>query len=152
MAVTEKQIQEGLQDEVQTLTAYFSPDTVLINDLSVLDSSLSRSPFFILINADDFELDQGVKSVTGFYYAIGDLFVEFKTWKESLDLFRDTRQAIFDHFNGENDARTAGGLEGTNITRIRPEGEISYILADATDNLSLPIVISQRFIFEVQLF
>jgi len=151
---SEKSIQEGLQSAIRTLTEYFEPEGVGINTFDWLfDTSIYYSPFFIIGNSDDWRSQQDAKSNTGFWYVPGTLVVEFRRWEESLNLFRDVREAILTYFDGENTSRTAGGLEGVNIRRIRPVNNIDYIGPESESGEQvLPVYITQTFIFEVELF
>lgn len=148
---TEKQLQEGIQDSVQAI-ATFANSNVTINEWDLLDQPIANAPYFIIGNADEWLSEQDTVTVAGGWEIPATLVVAFDDWKESLDAFRDARQAIIDKFGEVGTARSAGGYEGVNIRRLRPAGPISYITADPDDNTALPVFITQIFVFEIELF
>lgn len=148
---TEKAIQEGIQTVVQR-TGVFGSSGVLINDFDVLDQSVHGGPYFIIQNSDELVSEQETVTDTGSFTLPASIFVPFDSWKESLDTFRDARQSVIDEFNEVGTARSANGIDGVNIRVIRPDGPIDYLTADNNDPMALPVFITQRFIFEVQIY
>jgi hypothetical protein len=147
--VTEKQLQEGLQTKIQSLTA-FTNDYVVINDYSLLDEKRTVEKIFIIENSDSPEAlqstgDRGYGSFT----IPGTMAVRFDDWKESLNSFRDTRQEIFSLFNSTTGARSLG-LSSVTVDSVTTSGAPNYL--NVNDAAQLPIWITQRINFNVTLF
>jgi len=146
---TEKQLQEGIK---ATAEAALGVDHVYINDQTMLDGSLDNAPYFVILNSDEFVGEQETVTVGGSIPIPALLIEAFEDWEVSGNAFRDNRQLIIDEFDKVGTARSAGGLEGVNIRRIRPGSPVTYITADPENPLSLPVFIVQQILFEVELF
>ena len=55
--MSEKLIQEGIQDAIQAMDAYANAD-VVINDWTILDQADSAAPYVIIENSDTFKAPQ----------------------------------------------------------------------------------------------
>ena len=147
--VTEQSLQEGLQAQIQSLTA-FSNQRVEINDYGLLDEKRTVERIFIIENSDSPEAlqvtgDRGYGSFT----IPGTMAVRFDDWKNTLDSFRDTRQEIFNLFNNTTGARSLG-LDSVSVDSVTTAGAPNYL--NANDASQLPIWITQRLNFNVILF
>lgn len=119
---TEAAILSGLQTEFQGLSAFSNAD-VVINDFSVYDQWRGLSPYIIISAADDFSGRQDTKASQTRWEIGVTLVVEWDGWKSALDNFVTHRQSIIDKVNSDN-ARTAGGLEGVDLSEIRSTSPI----------------------------
>lgn len=127
--------QEFLRDLLLTLAEYDSGE-VIINGWSILDGSLSRSPYIIIENAASIDSAQN-RAYT--YDLPTALIVAFVDWDESLNNFRDYRQNIFDLLAANN-----------SVTQIRSTTEIAEMhdVYNRHDD-SLPVFLMQKFIVSV---
>lgn len=150
--MSEKNIMEGIQKVIQALPEFDQTD-VTINDWSILDGARSRSPFLVLYLSDDFDSRQDATTPVTDWNIKGDLYEPFLDWEESMNSFRDKRQAIIDKLNLD-DNRSAGGLDAVTIDRIRSGESIQYLFPFFLDpeqlRDSLPEYIKQTLIFEAQ--
>jgi len=151
--MTEKTIQEGLQDIFQGMDEFGNAD-VVINDWSVLDGSMSAAPYILISNSDDPNFGQPtVKADTTWNIRIV-LFQRFVNWKVTYDGFRDNRQAMINKMNTVGTARSAGGLSGVDIKSIRTATPIipwfDPMIAPADVIMADPTFIYQEFIFETK--
>ena len=155
--MSEKGIQEGIQTVIQGMDEFAYSD-VTINDWTVLDESGSKAPYIIIHESGQFISRQGAKSANTewdisawLYYYLAD-----KSWKDAMNGFRDTRQAILDEFNAVGTARSAGGLEGTSVDEIRAGTEIEFEfhrdVDPAIDTNAQPIFAIQEIVFSVREF
>jgi len=121
--MTEKLIQEGIQDVIQSMDEFADAD-VVINDYSLFDLSSLSAPYVIIENSDDVETTQdGHIPVT--IWSIKLILIErFVDWTTTQDNLRDRRQAIFDKFNAGGSERSAGIGGGVDIMRIRTSSPI----------------------------
>ena len=147
---TELQLQEGLQTQIRSLDA-FDTKHVVINDWTLLDERPSKQPLFIIANTDTLDAAQAASNRSeGTIPIYGTLCVRFSDWKPSLDLFRDTRQAIVTLFENTTGARSLG-LEAVTVETITAGTAVDYLnIPDG--NSQLPIWIVQRLDFNVRLF
>jgi phosphohistidine swiveling domain-containing protein len=77
------------------------------------------------------------------------LIVEFVDWQESLDLFRDVRQAIVDRFTTSNSAAiNISGLAIPVIRGIRAASDITGITY--ADGGILPVYLEQFMVFSAE--
>jgi len=121
--MTEKAIQEGIQDVIQAMDEFANAD-VVINDYSPFDFSNLKAPYVIIENSDDVSSTQeGYDPVTIWNPKL-ILIERFIKWKTTQDNLRDRRQALLDEFNGHGNARSAGGVEGVNIKKLRTSSPI----------------------------
>jgi len=154
MAVSEQTIQEAIQDTIQALAA-FADDSVVINDWTILDGSLSGSPFVIIVNADEFDSTQdnsaGADNFTIKLWLIESL--SNTSWKDAYDNFRDHRQAIITAM--KDGARSPGGA-GVDVRRVRSDGPIGFIYPVGIDPEhqpdALPDYVAQYIALEVEEF
>lgn len=148
---TEQQLQEGLQDVIQTITGTFTAANVVINDYSRTDEMTDRDPLFIIGNVDNFSaLQASTTDQTGTLDLPASLAVRCYSWQESLNTFRDARQAIINTFAGAGNAMSLGGLEGVSVASVDPAGGIDYVYQNEGD--ALPVFIVQSLLFRVELF
>lgn len=156
MGVTEKDLQEATQAVLQGMIQ-FAPESVVINDWTVLDTSISMSPFVIIENSDDFVSQQDTFSAQTTYTLRFWLLVALANtdWKTASDNFRDVRQAVVDTFNGGGRA-LGGTMDGINVRRIMqltPIGQLfpPDIDPDITPNAT-PDYVTQYLGLEVEIF
>lgn len=153
---TEFQLQEGVQTCLRTLSAFSNAD-VTINDWSILDGSSANAPFLIIENSETFEDRQSVKTPGTVWQLPVVLYERFVNWKDTSNNFRLHRQAILDAFdNADGNFRTAGGLPGVMINRIRSsEAPGAVFHPDIDPRLrpdADPLFLAQKLIFECTLF
>lgn len=155
---TEAALQSAIQTILQSITGTFASADVVINDWSILDGPRDSAPFAIIENSDDFSGLQRTSDANTRRDIPVTLAVRLgpDTWKEAQDNFRDAREAILSKFNEVGTARSAGGLEGVDITEIRSAGPIGYIYPIYVEPQNQPFVnpdfVSQRIIFVVEEF
>lgn len=153
--MSEKLIQEGVQDVIQAMDEFANAD-VVINDYTPFDLSNLNAPYVIIENCDDVESTQDgrVANTTWNIHLI--LIERFTDWKTTQDNFRDRRQALLDEFNAEGNARSAGGLAATNIKAIRTRGPIvewyDPMLAENQRELAVPVFLFQWLILVTEEF
>ena len=126
---TETQQQDGIQTVLLGMD-YFDSKDVVINDWDVLDNPAVTAPWVILFTSDSFDSRQDVVTAQDNYNIPAWLIVELgaRSWKTAYDEFQAVRQAIVDKFNEEGTtARTAGGLDGVDISRIYSLSDITYV-------------------------
>ena len=151
--MSEKAIQEGLQDIFQGMDE-FAEDDVVINDWSILDQSMSEAPYVLISNTDDPDFKQPTVKFETVWNIRVILFQRFVNWKTTYDGFRDNRQAIMDAMNTTGTNRSAGGISGVDVMTIRTATPVipwfdpdiapeDVIMAD-------PFFIFQEFIFETK--
>lgn len=153
---TELQLQEGLQTCLRTLSAFASAD-VVINDWTILDGSSANAPFLIIENADEFDDRQQVKTPGTIWQEQVTLLERWTMWTDTLNNFRLHRQAILDAFDdASTNFRTAGGLSGVMINRIRSANAPGPVYHPDVDPAlrpdMMPLFWGQTFIFECTLF
>lgn len=147
--VEEKDLQEGLQTQIQSLTA-FTNQRVVINDYGLLDEKRTVERIFIIENSDSPELLMAAGNRGDGSFSIpGTMAVRFDDWKKSLDDFRDTRQEIINLFNDTTGARSLG-LDSVSVDTVTTAGAPNYL--NVNDASQLPIWITQRINFNVILF
>lgn len=148
--MAEATIVTALQTIIRSVSGFTSA-SVTIEDWSVLDGSLDNDPFFILEMSDEFRSRQDTKTDTAIWNIRGSLYVKFTEWAASRSTLRTHRQAILDKFNEVGTARSAGGLEATDINEIRNGGPITpvYLVYNSQDYNpeSVPILLSQELVF-----
>lgn len=147
MSVTEKSLQEAIQDTLQALTE-FKENSVTINDWSKLDGSTKEGPYAIVVNSDTFR-NNATYDTKSYWEIKVELWLPFDTkWIDSLDEFRDMREAVLGGFVGA--ART-GSMDSVDIKEIRNDGPITYLGAeDAPD--AIPSYIFQSVVFVCEEF
>ena len=145
---TEAQLQIGLQTQLRAVTGFTAAD-VVINDYSLLDESTDRTPIAIISNADAFDaLQASGNRSSGTIPLPVTIGVRFYDWQESLNAFRDIRQAIITYFEDTNGSR-ALGLEAVSVDSITAGGNVDY-LDDGRGEL--PVWVTQLLLFNVELF
>jgi hypothetical protein len=155
--MTEKAVMEGIQDTIQSISNFASSD-VVINDWTVLDASGQNAPYVIIENSDIWSSMQGTLEEVNRWEIIVNLiyYLADTDWTTGMNGFRDTRQAILDAFNAVGTGRSAGGLEATDIERIRAETPITYMYPDGVDPEfepdAMPIFAAQSMVFEAMEF
>jgi hypothetical protein len=147
--MTEKAIQEGLQDVFQGMDEFANED-VVINDYSPFDLSTANAPYIIIENSDEFESTQDSFAEVTTWNIPWVLVERFTDWNETQANFRTRRQAIIDKFNSEGNSRSAGGVAGVNIRTIRTVTPIlEWYSPDVAENQrgeTFPVFIFQRFV------
>lgn len=153
--MSEKAIQEGLQDIFQALAGYENAD-VVINDWGVLDGEIVKAPYVIIGNANIFTGRQDAQTANTRWDVEVYLFIGFppgSTWKAVLDDFRDKRQTLLDTMNS-SDNRSANGIESVTIDVVRQGAPVEYWYDPSTppDMLasSTPLFVYQMMIFEAE--
>jgi len=150
--MSEKTIQEGMQT-VMLAMGEFTGGDVVINDTSILDGSSTGAPYVIIWNSDNFIATQGTVTGNQEWEIPFTLYERFLDWNSALNGIRDTRQAIIDKFDAVGTARSAGGLEATDIHTIRADGPIGEVYprynTPAQDTEATPVYLAQRMIAEV---
>lgn len=116
---------------VDNLDEYEEHD-VVINDWTILDGTMARSPYIIIENAPNVETDQ--RRVYSYDLPI-TLVVSFVDWQETLNGFRTFRQNIVNLLAGNN-----------SVTKIKSTTEIAE-MHDVYDRHedSLPVFIMQKY-------
>jgi len=147
---TEKQLQQGIRNTVRGISG-FEDSSVQINRDVFLDWSTDYSPFFNILDADTFNYQQGATAVYGSIEIPAILYVVWENWEDAQNDFRDRRQDIVDAHNATGTARSAGGLDGVNITEIRSDGPMIPVTYD-DDPDAFPIFLMQALVFHVELF
>ena len=151
----ETTIQAAIQAKIQSMAEFADAD-VVINDWSLLDQSSLAAPYVIISNAVGITArkDTAAEQVT---YGIPITLIErFTNWKPTLDNLRTRREAIFNAYAANDNARSAGGLEGVTIDVIRTDGpEEPYFdrgLSAEQQAVALPVFIQQTLVLDVEEF
>lgn len=151
--MSEKALQEGIQDAIQAMTEFAAAD-VVINDWSLLDQSRENAPYVLIEDSDSFVSRQDSQTSTDRWDIPINLFEAFQQnaggWKPTLDNLRDRRQAIVDKMR---DAfRSPEG--STTIDVIRNDSAIipyyDQYLTEANMPEAIPVYIYQRIILECE--
>jgi hypothetical protein len=143
---SEAAIQSGIQTAIKAMTEFADAD-VVVNDWSLLDQPGNNAPYVIIQTADDFDSQQDTVSPQNEYYVILTLVEIFENWKTTLDNLCTHRQAIIDKINTTT-VRSAGGLDGVRVRRVRNNGQVDYLFQNAED--TLPIYAMQEIVLEVE--
>jgi hypothetical protein len=143
---SEAAIQSGIQTAIKAMTEFADAD-VVVNDWSLLDQPGNNAPYVIIQTADDFDSQQDTVSPQNEYYIILTLVEIFQNWKTTLDNLCTHRQAIIDKINTTT-VRSAGGLDGVRVRRVRNNGQVDYLFQNAED--TLPIYAMQEIVLEVE--
>jgi hypothetical protein len=130
--MSELSTQTAIQADIQALSE-FGTGTVVINDWRILDQSTSLAPYAIIQNADNFNVEMPCNTT---WQTPVTIIVRFTDWQESLNEFRDTRQAVLDGI--------ANAAYTVNITANSGIGEIHDKYND--DPAAMPVFLSQRII------
>ncbi len=150
--MSEKAIQEAMQDAFQAMAAFGDAD-VVINDWTILDQSSLNGPYVIIENSDEWGSTQDTSQEINLWHIPFILIERFIEWSTTLDAFRDSRQAIVDAVNAGT-FRSAGGTSGVNIRNIRPGGDIDYLydqyIEPGMQANMLPVFVVQTIIAEVE--
>lgn len=155
MSVTELQLQEGVQQVLRDMDV-LAPQSIVINDWSVLDNSLAMSPYVIIENSDTFaSVQDTVSPVTTYVLRLWLLVALANTdWKTASDSFRDIRQMIVDMFN--SGGRALGGIDSINVRRVVELTPIGQLYPPDIDPelvpQATPDYIAQYIGLEVELF
>jgi hypothetical protein len=148
-------IQEGIQDVIQAMDEFSNAD-VVINDYAPFDFSSLEAPYVIIENSDEMESTQDGFSPNTTWNIQIILIERFIDWETTQNNFRTRRQAIIDEFNSEGNARSAGGLEATNIKSIRTGTPVlewyDPMLAENQRTNALPVFLFQRLILVTEEF
>lgn len=151
----ETTVQANIQIIIQGMSEFDDAD-VTINDWSLLDQSNSRAPYVIITNASNIDSRQDTSDEQVTYGLPLFLIERFVDWETSLNNFRARRQALFNKFTAAGTARSAGGLEGFTINRVRTEGPITeYYDRNIPAELiatSLPAFLMQEIVLECEEF
>jgi hypothetical protein len=149
--MTEKDVQSQLQNELLTLTTLFSTGDVVINDWSVLDGPTAKAPFVIIEDSGTVEVgNPQVFSPTTWVLPF-TIVVAFRNWAESLNSFRDTRQAVLSHLQAVDSFAGVNGALAVGIREIRSQGEILSVFLKYTEDAAnaLPTFLAQDFILTI---
>ena len=150
--MTEKNIQDGIQDTLQSMTEFADAD-VVVNDWSILDRGSTAAPYVIIENSDGFTSTQGTMTGNVSYeipVTLVEAFSALKGWKTTLDNFLTRRDAIITKYNAVGAARAANGLSAVDIHTIRTDGPPEpWYRGEVDPTMSNPTYYIQRFIFEV---
>ncbi|RJX17541.1 MAG: hypothetical protein C4575_12930 [Desulforudis sp.] len=152
--MSEYAIQLGIQAAIQAMSEFTDAD-VVINDWSFLDKSSANAPYVLIEDSDDFDSEQNTQEPETVWNIPINLIEAFSDWDTTLNNFRTRRQAILDKINSDT-VRTAGGLEATNVRRVRNDGKIYHIydknISDEELRQASPSFIGQRIILETEEF
>lgn len=148
--MSEASVQAKLQAAFLTLDEY-QPGDVVIDDFSVRDQSIFRSPYIIIETADEFNAVQDTLTPTTEWRIPVTLIVRFTDWIESLENFRTYRQNIIDLMN--SDGNRSG--DGLNINRITPAAPITQYYPTYREEIGGdedPVFIEQIMLFYCEEF
>ena len=152
--MSEANIQSGIKTALQAMTEFEDAD-IVVNDWGILDQSSLSAPYVIIEDADDFTSDQDTETPKNLWSMPITLIERFTDWTTTLNNLRTRRQAIIDKINSGT-VRSAGGLAGTNLRRVRNDGPIGRIypayIPEGQAQDALPAFLSQRIILEVEAF
>lgn len=153
--MNETNVQAAIQTTLRAMSEFDDAD-IVINDWGILDQSSIAAPYVIITNAVNIVSRQDTADEQCTYSIPVTLIERFTTWKTSLDNMRTRRAAVFNAYVGQTSARSANGLEGTNITAVRMVGEIeSYYdrgLSAEQMAVSDPAFLQQVLAFDVEEF
>jgi len=152
--MSEKAIQEAVQDTLQAMAEFADAD-VVINDWHVLDLANTNAPYVIIENSDGFEDRQLSSSANTIWQLPLNLFEPFQQsnygWKPTLDNLRDRRQAIVTKFRSA--FRSPSG-SGVTIDTIRNDSVImpyyDQYIPEENMNEAIPVFLYQRIILECE--
>jgi hypothetical protein len=152
--MSEEGIQMGLQAALQAMGEFADAD-VVVNDYAIYDQSSLGAPYVIIENAGEFDSQQDAETPNTTWHIPLVLVERFTGWQEARDNLRNRRQAIVDKINS-GALRSAGGLEGVDVRRVRSGSEIlewydPYIPEEVRKE-ALPAFLYQRIIVEVEEF
>jgi hypothetical protein len=152
--MSELTIQQGFQTAIRAMSEFANAD-VVINDWRILDASVMNGPWVIIENSDAFDSRQDTVEPETTWNIPINLMEPFTEWQTTLNNLRARRQAIIDKINSGN-SRSAGGLEGTTVDRIRNDGDIMPVydpyVSEATRHEAMPIFLTQRIVLEATEF
>lgn len=148
--MSEKAVQEGIQDAIQSLTGFANAD-VVINDWTILDQTVASGPYAIIRNSDTFSNDASINTNTTWHVPI-EIYEAFTEWDASSGAFRDTRQTVIDAFSGVN--RSAGGIVGMLVKDVHSGADVEYYYGPHAEHEELadPIFIAQSIILVCEEF
>jgi len=153
--MSEKAIQEGIQDTLQAMSEFATAD-IVINDWNILDQTIANAPYVRIENSDAFTSRQDATSSEEVWEIPVTIIVAFTEWTTSLDSLRDLRQAIIDEFNTVGGNRSAGGTAATTADIIRSGGPLLQVFDPYNEpehnQESLPIFLAMPLIFEFREF
>jgi len=152
--MSELSVQTGIQTALRSMSEFADGD-VVINDWSILDEEMSNSPYVIISTADDFDSRQDVVTPENGWDILLFLYVRWTNWSDTMNDFRDYRQAIIDKINSDT-VRSAGGLEGVNIVRMYNGSAVEpyydpYITPEQYDE-AMPDFLWQVLVLETEEF
>lgn len=145
---TELQIAEGFQTLFTTMSEFNGVD-VVINDDAIYDGAIANAPYLNIMTADDFEYTPASSRIVGTITIPMMLVEEFKTYKETYNNLRKTRQAVIDKVSA-GVGMSANGLAGTMVQRISSLTGLEAITY--TEGAILPVFVYQVIGIEVELF
>lgn len=150
--MSEKSVQEALQDLLQSMPEFADAD-VVINDWRVFDQYVGDAPYAIIANANDFRARQDTKTANTKWFVPVALVMNFVEWDTTMNALRDLRQAVVDLMN-TSDSRSADGQNGVTIDLVRSDTPITpwyppYTRAEDMAD-AVPQFIFQRIILEVE--
>lgn len=150
--MTDTTIMNGLVSLLKTLQR-FSKAEIVIDDYSILDETVHRSPYLILETPDDFESTQRTKIPVTVWNVPVTLFVRFTEWKDSLEEFRECRNELITLMNGTAGERSAN-QQSTTIDTIKNIGKIQPFydpyLSEEQVKVAMPLFLFQTFLFIAQ--
>lgn len=149
--MTELAIAQAFQSSFQGLSIFADAD-VVINDFSVYDQWIGKSPYLILSTSDTFESRQDTKAAQTRWDLGATLVVLWEGWKTALDNLMSYRQDCIDLVNSGS-VRVAGA-SGVDVPVIRSASKILpwFYPYQENDANAEPLFIFQEWIIESQEF
>ncbi|MCC6192064.1 MAG: hypothetical protein IT318_23795 [Anaerolineales bacterium] len=148
-------VQAAVQTIIQNMSEFENAD-VTINDWRLLDQSTVSAPYVIITNPVDIDSSKDSSDTQDTYILPLILVEPFTEWKTTLDNLRNRMEAIFTAFNAIGTARSAGGIEGTNISRVRTDGPTTEYYGPGVDpqniDEAMPIFLMQVIALFVEEF
>jgi len=146
--MSEATIRSGISTAIKAMTEFADAD-VVISEWGILDQSNLSAPYVLIEISDDFRSVQNTVTPQTTWNIPINLIERFTDWDETMVNLATRRQAIIDKINSSN-IRSAGGLDGVDISEIRNDGYITPIFSrsDQEDLYedALPIFLMQRIL------
>jgi len=121
----ETQVQSEVQAIFQAMDEFDDAD-VVISDWSILDRESVGAPYLNIENAVNIDSREDTAAEQCTYDLPVTVFERFTTWTETHNRLRITREAVINEMTGVR--RSANGLEGFTINRIRTDGPILEVM------------------------
>lgn len=156
--MSEKIVQDALLTILKTMVAFADAD-VVVNDWRILDGSSYAAPFIIIETSDEVISRQDSMIAETTYSIKVYLFEKFTTWKETLDRFTISRDAIYTLMNDSSTGNRAAGSQDAastaiNIEEVRTSSGVEpwyqhYVAQEDLAN-AVPAYLWQLFIFSAK--